>query len=295
MAETLKRLRRRVRSVINVRQITRAMEMVAAAKLRRTQGILKAGRPYARKLQELLGRLAASEAASAHPLFEPREAGRTTLVVFASDRGLCGAFNSNLFSAAERYALERGREGLELYCVGRKSLAYFSKRGWPICGSMTDFSGNIDLERSNRLGAELKERYLAGQTDEVLLLYSAFVSTARFRPAVERFLNLEREALMSGAADRRPDRRAAIDYIFEPSVREVFDSLVPRYLQAKIYITFAEQLTSEHSARMLAMHSATENCRELRDSLTLRLNKARQASITKELLDIVGGAEALRG
>ncbi|MCX7014434.1 MAG: ATP synthase F1 subunit gamma [Candidatus Sumerlaeota bacterium] len=296
MVETLRTLRRRIRSIENVRQITRAMEMVSSAKLRRTLKILQAGRPYASKLQELLARLAESESALAHPLFEARgEAGRITLVVFTSDRGLCGAFNANLVNAAERFAVERGRERTEMYCVGRKGAAHCAKRGWAVCGTMTEFSGNIDLERSNRLANEMKERFLSRQTDEVDLVYSEFISTARIRPKVARFLSLEREALLAGSEAAEANRRVALDYIFEPSTEEVFDSLLPRYLQARMYITFAEQFTSEHTARMLAMHNATENCEELKDSMTLRLNKARQASITKELLDIVGGAEALRG
>ncbi len=294
MAETLKDLRRRVRSVGNVQQITRAMEMVSAAKLRRAEAILMAGRPYAQKLQELLGRLASSEFAAQHPLFEKREGGRTTLVVFAADRGLCGAFNSNLLSAAEKYskAHEGGRDNIDLYCVGSRSKAYFEKRGWTICGAMTDFGGNVDADRSNEISSEMRERFLSGEASRVDLLYSQFISTASFRPTVSRFLGLEPETLLE-EAEGIESAGKEVDYIFEPSADDLFDSLLPRYLQSKMYITFAEQFTSEHSARMLAMHNATKNCEELGDSLTLKLNKARQAAITKELLDIVGGAEAL--
>ncbi|OPZ22549.1 MAG: ATP synthase gamma chain [candidate division BRC1 bacterium ADurb.BinA364] len=292
MAENLKLLRRRIRSVANTQKITRAMEMVSAAKLRRAQGVLRAGRPYADKLQALLGRLASAAAVEGNPLFERRDAQKAILVVFTADRGLCGSFNTNIISAAERWAAQRGREGLELYCVGKKGRAYFAKRNWPIAGTMEDFGGSIDAQRSNALSAELQARFLSRQADEVFLLYSAFVSSSTFRPTVARFLSLqpesllERESAASGAA-------GATEYIFEPSAAELFEALLPRYLQSKIYITFAEQFTSEHSARMLAMHNATNNCEEVVANMTLRMNKARQAAITKELLDIVGGAEAI--
>ena len=295
MAENIKQLRRRIRTVNNVRQITRAMEMVSAARLRRALSVLMAGRPYTRKIQELLARLASTPAAQGNPFFEHREGGRTTLVVFTSDRGLAGSFNNNLIAAAEQFAREHGgKEHLDLYCVGRKGYVYFSKRGWNVVGSITDLSGGITPERSNRLSHELQERFLSGQTDEILLLYSQYISASTFRPTIERFLSLEPEAI-AGEAESAENHAREVDYIFEPSAQQVFEVLVPRYLQAIMYLTFAEQFTSEHSARMLAMHSATKNCEDLGDALRLRMNKARQASITKELLDIVGGAEALQG
>jgi F-type H+-transporting ATPase subunit gamma len=295
MAENLKQLRRRVRSVGNVGKITRAMEMVSAAKLRRAEGVLKAGRPYARKLQELLGRLSGSASVAGNPLFERRESPRTTLVVFTADRGLCGAFNTNLISAAGKWAEKRGRDNLELYCVGRKGLSYFEKRDWEIAGSVVDMGGNLSVERSDALSAEMLDRYLTGGTDEVVLLYSAYISTSSFRPTFERFLSIEAESFDAEETAREGRASRQIDYIFEPSPQVVFDSLLPLYLRSKTYITFAEQFTSEHSARMLAMHNATQNCEELFDSMTLRLNKARQAAITRDLLDIVGGAEAIQG
>jgi len=294
MAENIKQLRRRIRTVNNVRQITRAMEMVSAARLRRAQQVLMAGRPYTRKIQELLGRLADTPAAAGNPFFESRDIRRTTLVVFTSDRGLAGSFNNNLIAAAEAQIKRRGAEGLELVCVGRKGNVHFHKRPWPILHAITDLSGRIDPERSNQLAEMLAERFLSGQTDEVLLLYSQYISASTFRPTVERYLSLSSEAIATEAgADGARSRE--VDYIFEPSAREVFEVLVPRYLKAIMYLTFAEQFTSEHSARMLAMHSATKNCEDLHQALTLRMNKARQAAITKELLDIVGGAEALQG
>jgi len=291
--ESLKTLRQRLRTINNVRQITRAMEMVSAARLRRAQGVLMAGRPYTRKIQQLLARLASSPAAAEHPLFQYRDPIKTTLVVFTSDRGLAGAFNNNLINAAESYIRQRGTDGLELVCVGRKGYVHFAKTGLPIVAAITDLAGRVDADKSNELSQMLQERFLSGQTDEVLLLYSHYISAASFKPAIEQFLSLQPEAILQETEGNGSSRE--IDYIFEPSVSAVFDVLVPRYLQAIMYLTFAEQLTSEHSGRMLAMHSATKNCEELGDALRLKLNKARQASITKELLDIVGGAEALNG
>lgn len=294
MAENIKQLRRRIRTVNNVRQITRAMEMVSAARLRRAQQVMVAGRPYTRKIQELLGRLADSPAAAGNPYFQSREVRRTTLVLFTSDRGLAGSFNNNLLAAAEAFIKERGAANAEVYCVGRKGFVHANKRGWNVIGAINDLSGRIDAERANELAQEMAQRFLSGQTDEVMLLYSAYLSASTFRPTLERFLSLSPETI-AREANSGEGRSTEVEYIFEPSAAEVFEVLVPRYLQAIMYLTFAEQLTSEHSARMLAMHSATKNCEDLHQALTLRANKARQAAITKELLDIVGGAEALQG
>lgn len=265
--------------------------MVSAAKLRRAQSIMKAGKPYSEKLQALLERLADSASAPDHPLFKKRDGNRAILVVFTADRGLCGAFNSNLIAKAEKWIKEQGRENVQLYCVGRKGFSYFTKRNWDLRGSLLDLSGKVDSERSNELAANLQKLYLDNQCDDIYLLYSSFISTATFRPTISKYLGLQTDSLPSNDEETQ----SQVDYILEPSADALFDSLLPRYLQSKIYITLAEQLTSEHSARMLAMHNATENCQEMTDALTLRLNNARQASITTDLLDIVGGAEAIKG
>jgi F-type H+-transporting ATPase subunit gamma len=296
MAESLKVLRRRVRSVKNIKQITRAMEMVSASKLRRAQSTLMAGRPYAAKLQELLAHLAGGPALAEHPLFQPREGHRKILVLFTADRGLCGSFNSNIVKMAEELMKSEPRTQWQLVCVGRRGRDYFQRRNATILESVLDLKGHPSIEEARRISHMLVARYLAGECDSVWLLYSAFVSSVVYDPTLERYLAMSPESLgLDADADGLPHPpRRGVDYLFDPNAKEVFESLLPRFLAAKIYITMAEVMTSEHSARMVAMNNATKNCDEMGDSLTLRLNNARQAQITKDLLDIVGGAEALR-
>ncbi|HOR29732.1 MAG TPA: ATP synthase F1 subunit gamma [Candidatus Sumerlaeota bacterium] len=295
MAESLKVLRRRVRSIKNIKQITRAMEMVSAAKLRRAQATLMAARPYAAKLQELLAHVASSSVIEEHPLFQPREGNRKTLVLFTADRGLAGSFNTNLIKKTEELLRGDPAAKWELVLVGRRGRDYFQRRSWPVARSWIGLVGQADDGLARELANYLLERFLRDETDQILLVYSSFISTVVYRPTVAQYLPLTPEALgirldEAGQAEARQE----VDYILDPSADTVFDSLLPRYLSSKIYITLAEMATSEHSARMISMNNATKNCNDLQDSLQLRLNNARQAAITKELLDIVGGAEALK-
>jgi len=291
MPESLKVLRRRVRTVRNTKQITRAMEMVSASKLRRAQASLFVARPYIRNMEILLARLAPEADAAGHPLFVQRRVKRSTLVVFTADRGLCGSYNATIIRIAESHLRDLPRGRMDLICVGRRGHQYFSKRAWPIVGRFTDMGGVLNLEQSRSLSDYLRDRFLYGETDEIYLLYTSFVSTSVHKVVFEKFLDLDESAL---AAKVPADDRAPIEYIFEPSRERVFEKLVPAYLEAKVFITLAESFTSEHASRMLAMNSASNNCDEMRDTLTLRLNKARQGTITGDLLDIVGGAEALQ-
>ena len=291
--ESLKTLRRRVRTVKNIRQITRAMEMVSAAKLRRAQSILIAGRPYAARLQELLAHMAESANAGEHPLFKPRVGNRKILILFTADRGLCGSFNANLIKETEGLLASEPQTQWELICIGKKGNDYFRSRRWPIIEAVTDLRGNVDAARVREMADRIVERFGQNQCDSVWLLYSAFISTVASRPTLVQYLPLTPEAFARPKSGHAEEGRA-VDYICEPSAQEVFDALVPRYLFSRIYITAAEVATSEHSARMVAMNNATKNCQELGDMLTLKLNKLRQEAITRDLLDIVGGAEALR-
>lgn len=291
MAESLKVLRRRVRSVKNIGKITRAMEMVSASKLRRTQGILMAGRPYAGKLQELIAHVAGGSA-SEHPLFQPREGSRKLLVLFTADRGLCGSFNTNLINQAERLMKSEPETQWELVCVGKRGIDYFGRRRWPIVNKVVGLGGQPDSDEARRIADYVLKRYENNEVDKVLLLYSSFISTVRYLPTLAQYLPMTPEALgLDEAVEKKSG--AQRNYIMEPSPEALFDSLLPRYLSSKIYISMAETNTSEHSARMIAMNNATKNCKELSTDLTLRMNRARQDTITKELLDIVGGAEAL--
>ena len=292
MAETLKDLRRRVRSIRNIKQITRAMEMVSASKLRRAQATLMAARPYAQKLQELLAHVANSTLILEHPLFKERGGNRKILVLFTADRGLCGSFNANLIKEAETRLRNEPQTDWQIVAVGKRGREYFARRKWPIIRSWEGFRGQADSAAASEIAAFLLDLFENNATDQIVLLYPRFISTVMSRPTVAQYLPLTPEAL--GLKIDEAEKSHEVDYILEPDAASVFDLLLPRYLSSKIYITMAELATSEHSARMVAMNNATKNCKELGDALTLKLNKARQASITKELLEIVAGAEAIK-
>ena len=294
MAESLKDLRRRVRTVKSTQQITRAMEMVSASKLRRAQAVLMAGRPYAAKLQELLSHLGGSASVAEHPLFEQREGSNRIMVVFTGDRGLCGAFNNNLLRLVEKELRGQRDKQWQLYCIGKKGADYFQRREWPIIHTYQELGGRPEIGVAREISEDLHARFTSGQTDAIYFYYQAFVSLAVYRPTLAKFLNLEPGEL-AGENQEAAQGASPADYILEPSADEVFNSLLPRYLTSKVYITLAEVFTAEHSARMIAMNLATKNCKEISDALTLQLNKARQAGITSELLEIVGGAEAVKG
>ncbi|MDK2971367.1 MAG: F-type H+-transporting ATPase subunit gamma [Candidatus Sumerlaeota bacterium] len=291
MAKGIKELRFRIRSIRNTKKITRAMEMVSAAKLRRSQTQMEAARPFARKLETLLGRLALSPTAREHNLFETRDKQTlpTLYVVFTSDRGLCGAFNANIIKAAERAM--KG-ENVLIYTVGRKGRDYFRKRvAEKLVGQMIDLGGKLDGTATDEIGNALLQLWDDKKVAEINIVASHFISTASNRPEVSRYLPLEPEAFgLSPEEAEHP-----VDYILEPSPDRVFDALLPRYLRSKIFLTLAESFTSEHASRMLAMNNATSNCDELSEKLTLQMNKARQAAITTEIVEIVSGAEALNG
>jgi len=283
---TLRDIKRRIRSVQNTKQITKAMEMVSAAKLRRAQTRVEKSRPYADKMQLILDNLSAASGVVAHPFFEKREVKKTTLVLATSDRGLCGSFNHNLIRRAVSFLSGFDPGMIELVCVGKKGYDYFKKRQYPIIYSINDFSGNLVLTKVRELSNLLTNRFLSGETDEVHLLFAKFITTAKHRITVEKFLNIEQEEQEAATG--------TLDYIFEPDPASIYDDLLPRYAMTKIQMALAESFASEHAARMIAMGGATKNAEEMVDHLTLVRNKARQATITKELLDIVGGAEALQ-
>ncbi len=287
MAENVKTLRRRLRSIRNTKQITRAMEMVSAAKLRRAQAILEAGRPYAGKLKELMLRLSVSGSIG-HPLMERREVKTRWLVLVTADRGLAGAFNAQIIKQAEQF-LQKSDVPTSLVCIGKKGYDYFRSKRIPVLWSVTDLGGRLNAERIEEIGAFLREGFLSGQTDEIVFLYNRFISTLVYRPQLEVFLPLGGEADSLAVAE--PARR---EYLLEPTGEELLAALLPRYLNNRIYIMLAETFTAEHSARMVAMSGATRNCDELTEKLTLKMNKARQAAITKEIIEIVSGAEALK-
>ena len=287
---TLKEIRNRIRSVKSTRQITKAMEMVAAAKLRRAQQRVSEARPYADQMGAMLASLAdASSGEISHPFFEQREVKKRTLVLAVSDRGLCGSFNSNLLRAADQWLSQYDRSEVELVLIGRRGLDYYSRRNYSVVASYIDWGGTMDFEKAKSIVSFLTRRFLSGETDQVNLLYPRFISTSRNEVTNEVYLPVERPTVGEGDAGKRKE------YIFEPSPEEIYSQLMPSYALTRMVTALLDMFASEHSSRMVAMSNATKNAGEMIDSLTLSYNKARQAQITKELLEIVGGAEALAG
>jgi F-type H+-transporting ATPase subunit gamma len=284
---TLRDIRRRIRSVQSTQKITRAMKLVAAAKLRRAQERILAARPYAVKMGELMANLVAGAEAERHPLLARRPPGRTRLVIITADKGLCGAFNSNILRAALQFLREVGNVDVTLVVVGRKARDFFRRRQWSVKSEMLGFFDRLAYAHAQELARELMAAYLAEEVDEVHLVYNEFRSVAVQRVRRERLLPID-PATPAAAAG------ATTDYIYEPSPDAILAALLPRHITTQVFRALMESVAGEHGARMTAMESATKNAKEMIDLLTIQYNKARQERITKELLDIVGGAEALR-
>lgn len=287
---TLQSIRKRITSVRNTRQITRAMKLVAAAKLRRAQERVVAARPFAEKIAEVLGRLTVRVDAGAHPLLERREGERSEIVVIASDRGLCGGFNANVIRKAEAFLLEHEPRDVEVTVsvVGRKAREYFGRRGRAMRKVVTDLKGAPGFGLAAEIGDELIVRYLSGEVDEVYVIYGEFRSAISQQPMVNRILPVG-ELPSPG---EKPEE-LGVEYTYEPSAGALLERLLPRYVHVRIHQALLESAASEQGARMTAMESATNNASEMIDRLTLVYNRARQAAITTELVEIVSAAEAL--
>jgi len=282
---SLKALRKRIGTVRSTQQITKAMKMVAAAKLRRAQEAAERARPYTGKLAEMLGAVAAGVEPEAHPLLARRPERRIDLLVLSSDRGLCGGYNANLFRFAEDFTRKRGEVETALVVVGRKGLDYYRRRARRIVVNRVGILGTPVPALAGDLAAELTRRFTEGETDAVYLVYTAFRSVISQVPTVVPLLPV------ASPTDAEP----AVDYIFEPERPELLARLLPRYVEAQIIQALLEAIASEHGARMTAMDNATRNAGDMIAKLTLSMNRARQATITKELMEIVSGAEALKG
>lgn len=282
---TLREIRRRIRSVQNTAQITKTMEMVSAAKLRRAQAVVESARPYATLLKEVLENLAQASGDALHPAFVERdEVTNRALVLLTSDRGLAGAFNANLIRAAEARMRETGRP-TRLVLLGKKGYDHFRRRSADILAFRADLGGVADWGVAEALGQDLLERFLAGEIDGVDLVTTHYKSALSRQIVVEPILPLG-----AGRAAGAPSR----DYIFEPGPEEILARIVPYFLAMRIYTALAESAASEHGARMIAMGSATKNANEMIQTLTLHMNRTRQATITREIVEIVAGAEALK-
>lgn len=287
---TLREVKKRIRSVKATKRITKAMEMVAAAKLRRAQQRVEQTRPYALKMDEMLRHLAAGSSGDiTHPYFDQREVKKKTLVVIASDRGLCGSFNANVLRTAMQWLRDNKDYELELVAVGKRVNDFFKRRDYPIVGYWGDWSGVLDYDKAKQIVRFLTERFVDGQTDEISVLFTRFLSTVKYELTLDGYLPIERPKVGEDAEETGTNR----EYIFEPDPEAIYAALMPSYATTKMVTAIADSLASEHGSRMMAMGNATTNAGEMIDSLTLDYNKARQAQITKELLEVVSGAEAL--
>jgi len=287
----VKILNKRIRSVKNTQQITKAMKMVAAAKLQRSQGKMLAARPYSRKLADLMQELA-GKAEIAHPLFEVRPVKSRLYVVITSDKGLCGSYNMNVLKLARKTIDASINDGIttQVYAVGRKVTEFFTRRNYSVFASHIDFGGEANSERGNLVGNAAVAAFTDGTFDEVRIIYASFVSTMTQTPVEIPLLPIAPDAVAD--EDEAASSRNQ-EYIWEPSQEAMFATLLPLYLKNRVFMTLSEAFTSEHASRMTSMSAATENAGELIDALTLQRNRERQATITSELLDIVGGANAL--
>jgi F-type H+-transporting ATPase subunit gamma len=282
---TLRDIQRRIRSVQSTQKITRAMKLVAAAKLRRAQERILAARPYATKMSELLGNLVSGSEEAVHPLLEQREGPRRQIVVITADKGLAGAFNSNILRRSMELIRESSAAALTLVVVGRKARDFYRRRPYTVKRDLVGFWDRLAYSHACELADFFMQEYLAGEVDEVWLLYNEFRSVAVQRPVRVQLLPIPR------AEDTAAE---SVDYIYEPAPEEILGELLPRHVRMQVYRALMESLAGEYGARMTAMEAATANAKEMIEVLTIQYNKARQEKITKELLDIVGGAEALK-
>ena len=287
---SLQSLRRKITSVKNTQKITKAMKMVAVAKLKRAQDRILASRPYAVRLRQILERVSQRVDRNIHPLFQRRPARKIEVAVITSDRGLCGAFNANVLRRAVQALEEHQARGAQVSVsvVGRKGIDFFRRRQWPIRQTWPGVFDRLTFEHAKDLGQDVIEQYTRGTFDELYVVYNEFKSVMQQQIVMRKSLPIE---LLSEAGDPEPMQGGS--YVYEPSEEEIFAGL-PEAVYILVYRVLLESAAAEQAARMAAMDGATRNAGELIDKITLYYNKARQAGITTELMDIVGGAEALK-
>ena len=283
---SLKEIRRRISSVKNTQQVTKAMKMVAAAKLRRAQAAAENGRDYADKLTTILRSLAGAPGAGEQPFLRPGADAPAHAVVVTSDRGLCGGYNASLIKIAEQWLVSADGKDAGLTAVGRRGRDHFRRHGGRLEAEHVEVGAGADIQLARDISADVSRRFLAGEAGRVFIVYTRFRSAISQEPVVAQLLPLDAQPVES-------EESAGPDYVFEPDPATILGSLLPRYVETKVYHAMLESVASEHGARMTAMDNATRNASEMIDKLTLEMNRARQASITTELMEIVGGAEAL--
>ncbi|MDR4496252.1 MAG: ATP synthase F1 subunit gamma [Nitrospirales bacterium] len=288
---SLQSLRRKIASVKNTQKITKAMKMVAAAKLKRAQDRILSARPYAHKLRDVMGNLSHRVNRESHPLFERRDGKKIELVVVTSDRGLCGAFNTNILRRAVEFLEQQSKQGqqVSVSLVGRKSIDFFRRRNWAIRQQWGGVFDRLSYEHALDIGQNIMSQYHEGTFDQLYVVYNEFKSVMQQQVIVEKFLPIE------PPQDVETDETSNIGgYLYEPDERDLLETLLPKHFEIQTFRVFLESAAAEQAARMTAMDGATRNAGELIKKVTLFYNKTRQAAITKELMDIVGGAEALK-
>ena len=293
-------LRRRIRAVKNTQQITKAMKMVAASKLRRAQERIMNARPYAVQMQRVLGSVAARVDPSIHPLLTVREIrpeSRTLLIVVTGDKGLCGSFNTNVIKAGGAYLLEHPGQCM-LGLVGRKGRDFYGRRGFEVMFEQVGIFQKLRSDDARTIAQTAIDAFLSGQVDRVMLVYNEFRSVMTQRVVVDQLLPIARADVDATGSAAAPivagaDPRAQIDYLYEPSPVEIFNQLLPRYVGVQVHRALLESNAAFFAAQMTAMDTATKNSAEMIGNLTLYMNKVRQAAITREIIEVVSGAEAL--
>ncbi|MEP7310566.1 MAG: ATP synthase F1 subunit gamma [Acidobacteriota bacterium] len=290
-------LRRRIRAVKNTQQITKAMKMVAASKLRRAQERIMNARPYAVQMQRVLSSVAARVDASIHPLLERREptaASRTLVIVVSADKGLCGSFNTNIVKAAGSYILANPKM-CTIGLVGRKGRDYFGRRGFDVMFEQIGIFQRLRYDDARTIGQAAVDAFIAGTVDRVVLIYNEFKSAMTQRVVVDQLLPIARADVDGSVAVQAPlhlVESASVDYLYEPAPQEIFNQLLPRYIEVQIYRALLESNAAFFAAQMTAMDAASKNAADMIGNLTLYMNKVRQAAITREIIEVVSGAQA---
>ena len=283
-------IKRRIRSVKNTQQITRAMKFVAAARLRRAQERAFAARPYARAVSRLVHSVALRVPQSTHTLLERREEKRIVLLAVSGERGLCGAFNANVIRRTLEFAREHSAQNPSLIVLGRKIRDAMRKQRWKIIAEHVDVTGRPSLGAAGEISKDVISLYESGEIDAVYIVFNEFKSVLAQILRLEKLLPIEPDRGLAGEESQEKSKEVPIDYLYEQPPGEILGHLLPRYVQVQIFRALAESAASEHAARMTAMDSATNNAGELIDKLTLYMNKVRQAAITKEIIEVVSGA-----
>ena len=288
-------IRRRIRAVKSTQQITKAMKMVAASKLRRAQDRIQHGRPFAMQMRRVLSGLATRVDAAAHPLLDERKApranGRVLLLVITADRGLCGSFNANVIKAAANFITERPDRPVALGLIGRRGRDYYAKRGFEVLIERINLFAKLFFGDAQEIAKTAMDAFTSGQVDAVHMVYNEFKSVLQQRVVVEQLLPIPRAEIESGEAPA--PGTPPVDYLYEPTAGDLFRTLLPRHVEVQVYRALLESNAAFYAAQMTAMDAATRNSGEMIESLTLYMNKVRQAAITREIIEVVSGAEAL--